>query len=296
MFFFFPMIIATVPVEYMLRRLPNSYKYKYEWMQKNAEDVEILVLGSSQALDGISPKFFMKKTFNLANTSQGLKQDSFLLKYWENKYQHLKTVILPISYFSILEPGLLESFGESYRCRYYNIYMDCDLYSGWLYTFELSDIRTAIMKLEGFLKKRPTLTCDKYGWSAKKHSSKELFNTILASKTIKIHTVKNWDKIEINYNRMKEMANFCESRNIQLILITTPCWHTYYDRLEQKQLAKMYELIHRLQKEYGVPYLDYLKDPRFEAKDFSNCYHLSDVGAIKFTKILDKDIRKINTK
>lgn len=289
------MIIAAVPVEYVLRQLPNSYKYKYEWMQKNAEDVEVLVLGSSQALDGISPKCFKEKAFNLANTSQGLKQDSFLLKYWEKRYKHLKTVVLPISYFSLLEPGLLESFGESYRCRYYKIYMDCDLYSDWSYTLELSDVRTAMMKLGRFLKKRSTLTCDRYGWSAKKYSPKELFNTIQASKTIKIHTVKNWDKIEINYNRMKEMASFCKRHNIQLILITTPCWHTYYNGLEQKQLAKMYELIHRLQKDYRVPYLDYLKDPRFKAKDFSNCYHLSDVGAIKFTKMLDKDIQKIRS-
>ena len=41
---------------------------------------------------------------------------------------------------------------------------------------------------------------------------------------------------------MKELANFCKKRNIQLILVTTPCWHSYYDHLDKKQLAKMYEL------------------------------------------------------
>lgn len=261
-------------------------------MQKNAEDAEILVLGSSQSLDGISPKVFKEKGFNLANVSQGIKQDSFLLKYWANRYRHLKTVIMPISYFSLLEPGLLESFGESYRCRYYKMYMDCDLYQGWSYNFELSDIRSAMMKFGKHISKHYKLDCDIYGWCAKKHSSKELSNDIQASKTVKIHTVKNWDKIEINYERMKEIARFCKSRNIHLVLITTPCWHTYYDRLEQKQLTKMYELIHRIQKEFRVPYLDYLKDSRFQAKDFSNCYHLSEVGAIKFTEILDKDIHR----
>lgn len=292
-YFSLPIIIAAVPVEYLLRQLPNSYKYKYEWMQENAEDVEILILGSSQALDGISPKCFKEKAFNLANTSQGLKQDSFLLKYWAKRYQHLKTVILPISYFSLLEPGLLESYGESYRCRYYKMYMDCDLYSDWSYSFELSDIRSAMMKLERFFMKHRKLDCDKYGWHAKKHSTKELFNCIQASKTVNIHTVKNWDKIDINYERVKEMANFCKSHDIQLVLITTPCWYTYNDRLEQRQLTKMYGLIHHIQKEFGVPYFNYLKDSRFDAVDFSNCYHLSNVGAIKFTKILDEDINKL---
>lgn len=295
-FFIFPIIVIAIPIEYLLRQIPNSYKYKYDWMQKNAEEVEILVFGSSQAFDGISPKLFKEKAFNLANTSQGLRQDSFLLKKWEKRYQHLRTVILPISYFSLLEPGLLESFGESYRCRYYKLYMDCDLYSDWSDNFELSDIRSAIMKIERFLTKHQKLNCDKYGWCAKKHSPRELLNTIQASKTVKIHAVRNWDKVDINYIRMKEMANFCRRRNIQLVLITLPCWHTYYDRLEQKQLATMYELVHHLQKEYGVSYLDYLTDSRFEAVDFSNCCHLSKSGAIKFTEILDKDIQLLRTK
>lgn len=294
--FSLPIIMAAIPVEYLLRQLPNSYKYKYDWMQKNAEDVEILVLGNSQTLYGISPKHFKEKAFNLANVSQGLKQDSFLLKYWGDRYQHLKTVILPISYFSLLEPGLLESFGESYRCRYYKIYMDCDLYSGWSYSFELSDIRSAMTKFEKLFKRHRTFGCDEYGYSAGEHSPKELSNPIQASRTVKIHTIKNWDKIEIIYERMKEMASFCRNRNIHLVLITTPCWHTYNDRLEEKQLSKMYELIRRLQKEFGVPYYDYRKDSRFEAKDFADCHHLSGAGAIKFTMILDNDIHELNTK
>ena len=92
---------------------------------------------------------------------------------------------------------------------------------------------------------------------------------------------------------MKEMAEFCKSHNIQLILITTPCWHSYYNNLNKEQLDKMYELTHRFQKQFDVPYLDYLKDTRFEADDFYDSNHLSDVGAIKFTKILDEDIKSL---
>jgi len=55
----------------------------------------------------------------------------------------------------------------------------------------------------------------------------------------------------------------------------------------------MYELTHKFVQENNLPYFDYLKDPRFKADDFYDSNHLSDVGAIKFTKILDKDIRSI---
>ena len=114
-----------------------------------------------------------------------------------------------------------------------------------------------------------------------------------AEAAVKRHTIKNWENIEQNCSQMKELADFCKSHHIQLVLITTPCWHTYYDQLNNKQLTKMYELTHKFQQEYNLPYFDYLKDTRFVADDFYDSNHLSDVGAIKFTKFLDKDIKSI---
>ena len=75
-----------------------------------------------------------------------------------------------------------------------------------------------------------------------------------------------------------------------LVLITTPCWHTYYENVNQQQITKMYELIKQIQMDYNVPYLDYLKDNRFVSEDFGDPQHLSDNGAEKFTKILQQTI------
>jgi len=89
---------------------------------------------------------------------------------------------------------------------------------------------------------------------------------------------------------MRNIALFCQNKGIRLILVTTPAWHDYYDKLDQEQLLKMYELTHKLQKEFNLPYLDYLKSPLFGEDDFFDADHLSDVGAEKFTKILNRDI------
>ncbi len=75
-----------------------------------------------------------------------------------------------------------------------------------------------------------------------------------------------------------------------LVLITTPCWHTYYENVNQQQISKMYELIKQIQMDYNVPYLDYLKDNRFVSEDFADPQHLFDNGAEKFTKILQQTI------
>ncbi len=297
LFFVLPLLIAAIPVEYMIRQVPNPYKYKYEWMQKNAEDVEILVLGSSHTFYGIRPEFFEGKAFSLANVSQGLKQDLFLLEYWVDKYKNLKTVICPISFYSWFGRGL-EYGTESYRCRYYKIYMDCDLYPDIsLYNLELSDFRTAKGKIAKLLFPNTDPGYDEYGWGNTYKLSKKKMDKwndgTEAEAAVKRHTAKSWDYIDQNYLRMKELAGFCKSHNIQLVLITTPCWPSYYDNLNSEQLTKMYELTHKFVQENNLPYFDYLKDPRFKADDFYDNNHLSDVGAIKFTKILDKDIRSV---
>lgn len=298
--FVLPIILAVIPVEYMIRQVPNPYKYKYEWMQKNAENVEILVFGSSHTFYGIRPEFFDGKAFSLANVSQGNKQDYFLLKYWTDRYKHLKTIIVPISFSTWFGRGL-EYGSESYRCRYYKIYMDCNLYSDWsLYNLELSDMRTSLGKLGKFFLKDDDPGYDEYGWGTTYKLSKK--DTLKwddgteAEAAVKRHTAKNWDYIETNYERMKEMAEFCKSQNIRLVLITTPCWHSYYDNLNKEQFAKMCELTHKFQEECDVPYFDYLKDQRFVADDFYDSNHLSEVGAEKFTKILDEDIKKLENK
>ena len=294
-FFVLPLIVASIPLEYLIRQVSNPYKYKYEWMQKNAEDVEILVFGSSHTFYGIRPEFFEGKAFSLANVSQGLRQDLFLLEYWADRYKKLKTVICPISFYSWFSHGL-EYGSESYRCRYYKIYMDCDLYPDLsLYNLELSDFRTAKGKIAKLFSSNEDPGYDEYGWGntyklSKKKMTKWNDGTE-AEAAVKRHTAKSWDYIDLNYARMKELVDFCKSRNIQLVFITTPCWYSYYDNLNKEQLAKMYELTNRFKNEFDVPYFDYLKDSRFEADDFYDSNHLSDIGASKFTKILNEDIR-----
>ena len=302
--FIIPFLLLAISSEFLLRQVPNPYKFKYEWMQENAEDVETLIFGSSHTFYGIRPKYFESKTFSLANVSQGLTQDFYFLEYWADRYKNLNSIIVPISFFSLFSQDL-EYGSESYRCRYYRIYMDCDLYPYFsLYNLEWSDYRTAKAKMESlydsFTNKKEDWGCDEYGWgTAYPLSGKNMVdwnNGSEADAAVKRHTVKSWDYIEQNYAKMKEMAEFCKKRNINMVLVTTPCWHSYYDNLPQEQLSKMYELTHKIQKEYNLPYFDYLKDKRFEADDFYDSNHLSDVGAIKFTKILNEDIHHLGAK
>ena len=297
LYFVLPLLITCAAIEILIRKVPNAYRYKYEWMQKNAEDVEVLVLGNSHTYFGIRPQYIDGNAFSLANVSQDQKLNLFLLEYWSDRYKNLKTVICPISVFSWFGRGI-EYGSESYRCRYYKIYMDCNLYPSMiLHGFEITDYETAKIKLEKYFSDNSKIDYDQYGWgNTYKLQNKDMDSwndETEAELAVKRHSVKTWDYYERNHSIMKKLAGFCKSRGIQLVLITTPCWHSYYERIKPEQLSKMYELTNLFQKEYNLPYLNYLKDSRFCADDFFDSNHLSDVGAIKFTKILNKDIQSL---
>ena len=295
--FVLPFFVFVIVLECLIRQVPNSYKYKYDWMQTNAESVETLVLGSSHSFYGIRPEFLDGNAFSLANVSQTWKQDLFLLDYWADKYRNLKTIICPVSYFSFTGRGM-EFGSESYRCRYYRIYMDCNLYNSLKYRFELADYQMAMAKvnLNMFCSKGDN-GFDKYGWgSVYQLSKKDMINWDNGSEAaaaVKRHTATSYEYVEKNSNYLKEIANFCRKRGIKLFLVTTPCWGSYTDNLNKEQLSKMYESLKVIQREFDFQYFDYLTDNRFVADDFFDSNHLSHIGAEKFTKILNEKIKEI---
>lgn len=285
--FVFPIIVICITIEICVRSFPNAYKYKYEWMQRNADSVETLVLGNSYTYYGIQPKYLEGKAFNLANPAQRFEHDLFLLKYWSDRYSKLKLVIMPVSSITMFSRGQ-----EPYRCRYYKMYMDCNLYpTSFYYNFEISEPKIALSRFYKCVWGTNVVDwfCDEYGNEAFNNTLKKSYDW---ENTFKPKTAKTWNYISQNCFILEEIIKFCKKRNIQFVLITTPYWHTFYERLDEKQLNKMYSIIHDIQERYNIPYYNYHNDKRFTAADFFNNSHLSNVGEIKFTKILNKDIQK----
>lgn len=61
-------ILAAVmaALELVVRHCPNSYSYKWEWMDRNAGRVKTLVLGNSHAYYDVNPSLLGDSAFNLA--------------------------------------------------------------------------------------------------------------------------------------------------------------------------------------------------------------------------------------
>lgn len=284
-------VVLTFGVgEVYVRSLPNPYQLKEDYMQQNGSEVETLILGTSHAYYGIDPEYLNSVAFNLANSSQNFKYDCYLLKRYADKYSRLKRVLLPVDYFSLFSKPLEEGDdgGLIYVPNYY-IYMG---YKGKgpfsKYNYEFMHRQIFIGRLTAGLSHNVRI-CSKLGWGTDFSLSGKMSNMEDEEGKLRAesHTY-GFDELPYNLHYLCEIADFCKERSVELVLFTMPVFHTYSDHVDERQLAEMHRNIDWLRKKYNLSYVDWFNDSRFVSDDFYDSDHLSDVGAQKFTKILQK--------
>lgn len=291
--FFVPVLVFLVYLEIIVRNVPNEYKYKAEWMEANADSVETIILGTSHAFYGLDPSVLGKHAFSLANSAQKLRYDAFLLSKYSDRYKNLKHVILSVSYFTLFDSTEESAEGENWRSVNYKVYFDDPNIHDWSKSsFFIFHPKPLEEKFKKFLIGNKILECSPqgFGYPIFRKEQKHVLDEASGLVWVKHHTTKNWSSLNKNIDYIKQIAKECQKQNAQFVIVTTPTWHTYYERLDQKQLKKMHEVIHDLQKQYSVKYIDMLKDERFVEEDFTDCNHMSCVGARKLSSIISKEL------
>ena len=155
--FLLPLLIVAVALEFVAESIPNSYTYKRDYMEQHGSQIRTLILGSSNAYDGLNPSA-LPNGFNLANSSQTLEDDYRLLAKYIDSMDSLHTVIVGLGYHS------LGATTEDNRRTYYTIYMD--LYPRWplsKYSFEVSNPEMLVKKIIKYAVSRDVTRCDSLG-------------------------------------------------------------------------------------------------------------------------------------
>lgn len=73
--FLLPILLGLCVLESFLRAIPNDYSYKKKYLDENAEDLELLILGNSHYYRGILAEDLNINSFNAAYVSQSLNLD-----------------------------------------------------------------------------------------------------------------------------------------------------------------------------------------------------------------------------
>lgn len=105
------------------------------------------------------------------------------------------------------------------------------------------------------------------------------------------------EKFEKTRRLLTGMIQYCLDRQLQPILVVTPVSEHLNNLLSEKFIKKvLYDNIHQANVQ-NVPFLDYLKDPRFQdSKYYINSDMMNAVGRKLFTEILMKDAKLLNIK
>ncbi len=288
--FALPILFFAAFVEYIVRQIPNNYSYKNEYLSKNAEDVEILVLGNSHSLYGINPDHFTLNSFNASHVAQSLHYDYFIFEKFKNNLSNMRVLVLPISYFTLfyqLEDGL-----ENWRIERYCIYYDYK-HPSLKYRTEILNAKTinivsSVVKYLRSNGKTHNITVSESGFGLEFSAQKQDNLVATGISAAERHTKKNFHKLDDNLELIDRLIAESSKMGVKVFLFTPPAWSSYTENLSTQQLSVMQTSISDLVKKYSnVEYHSFLHDNRFVKGDFKDADHLNEIGAKKLTKIID---------
>ncbi len=283
-------------MECLLRKIPNDYSYKSNYLDKNSNEIEVLFLGSSHTYFGINPIYIKPKSFNAAYISQSLNYDLAIIKKYQNKWNKLKYIIVPIDYFSLYES--LEIGIEKWRAKNYTIYYGINETGDYFSNFEILNTKFGdnLIRIKTYkFKNKSDLACNTLGWGTAYNSIKNK-NLIETGKiAAKWHTIeiKNNLCFPKNIETINSIIKFAEKSDTKIIFITCPAYKTYVENLEQNQLSNTINSITQLTlKNSNSIYYNFLTDKSFLYRDFYDADHLNEIGAKKLTFKIDSIINK----
>lgn len=290
--FLCPVLFGLISLEYLLRKIPNDYSYKYNYLNKNSDKIEVLILGNSHTCTGINPKYIKLKSFNAAHVAQSLNYDFAILEKYNNNWKNLKYIIIPVDYSSMyksLETGL-----QGIRIKNYNIYYDIHKSNSCWNNFEIPNGRL-IYNLSRVINKKSEISCDSLGFYIATNSilnkNKDLNESGIDA--AKRHTANIKDNLLFYENKktIESIIEFSKAHNAKIVFITCPAHKSYIKNLEQKQLNTTLETIRKISsKNKNTSYYNFLYDSSFLDNDFLDPDHLNENGAKKLTIKIDSII------
>ena len=302
LFFFLPILSIALIAEYSLRQIPNDYSYKNQWMEKNSKNISILCLGPSSVYYAIDPEYLDKKAFNGSHVSQSINYDSFIFNKFINQMDSLQYLVLDIDYWSPFSS--LETSDEWWRAKNYSLYYGCDYHQGEIkYNYELavhklSTFKNALNGLKTFLglHSYSNINVNELGFGLNYSSKKRSLDWHNGKPNALRHN--DWIKKQMSFNLidknrmyLNEIIKRCTERNIKVLLISPPTFKTYFVELDPNYLKIKNEFCRSfVSNANNVAFADFSNDNRFVDEDYFDANHLNEIGAKKFTAIINNQL------
>ncbi|HET7542639.1 MAG TPA: hypothetical protein VFK05_22365 [Polyangiaceae bacterium] len=294
--FFTLLALGWAGLELGVSRMANSHAVKHRQLRALANEIDTLILGSSETYYGISAHELSGTAFNLANWSQSLYFDYELTKRVVPELPKLKRVILLVNYMSLYYE--LDDHPESWRqydyLREWGIplqrpidYLNLGLVSRVaLYTPH------AAMEalLRGFRGDRAPHVDDR-GWYRVPDEDRWGVGPDQAKRRLGVHHgFMHQQYFSGNAAKLEQLVVFLRGRGLEVVLLTTPVWDTYRAGIRENLWQPTRTLAGELARKHGARYLNLQHEPRLRAEEFEDPDHLNADGAVHFARILDETL------
>ena len=294
--------IVVAGAEALARKVPNSYEQKKAGLRQAGPSTEILILGASEAFQGIAPGGLKAPAYDLANVGQSLYYDRALFEQALPRLPQLRWLVLGLSYPSFYYR--LDRSPEAWRAFAYQLSFGIpsqDPQQRWdirnrsaLYFYE--PLKVLQWALTGKGIETPRL--DQSGFEALPSLDEEqadlLINELTARKKARYHRSIMDEALEAeNVAQVEGMLALARARGVRVALIFPPVTHAYEQALEPSLRAKGLACAKKIAAQDQAIYRDYSGDARFRDADFYDIDHLSGTGAMKFSALLDSEVLRL---
>ena len=284
------MLVLTNWVYIVLDQSDLNDTKKYQMIPDN---ITISNIGSSHGEYAFDYNELPNETgFNFALSSASLSYDYRVLLAYEDHLENNGVMFIPVSYFSLYGVDEIDrSEFESKNKRYYDIlppkYIKnysfmTDVYEHWLPVVSAQERLFEVLTGNTYNEREEL-------WS------RSAWDIDVMEDAEQAH-YRHFEQYgsQLNQNEVQalyDIVEFCKSKNIRPIMITTPYLNEYNHLVSEDFLEDFHAVIADVELT-GAEYYDYSSDERFsnEYDYFMNSDHLNIEGARKFTDIIKTEI------
>lgn len=296
--FFIPILFFFTVVELNLRN--NTFKAKAKYIEENREEIEVMVLGSSQNWRAINPAYISSKIAPLAHGGSAINIDFLLFEKYVHLLPKLKVVIFEAGYHNLETRTKNSKWPKNHL---FKIYYGIDNYKGNPplkdYFLLSANFKEYFKKFITPLKTQKFGKFNQYGFITEYPTSEFHFESVeydslkvknIAAKYIKKNRQLKFDKKEIynrNTNKFKEIITQCLDNDISVVLLSPPKHYTYNNLMKDDVLKRRDDFLQIYKNMGNVYFWNFEKSYEYQSELFLNPDHCNPEGAKIFSTTID---------
>ena len=293
--FFGPLIIICIILEVLTLNLPSNFKTIGNYLDKNAKNIEVLIVGSSKLQSAVNPAWMDKPTINLASSSQHLNEDFAIMKGTIERMPKLDYVIFELSDLHLELPlHTTKYWKNNIFLKYYKVNaFERPTYFGDRLIF-LSNASYFFYQLEDYyIRKNEISEWNEFGFDTNRYlgafENLDYDETKIENSNFLTVSWESEDVFKENTALVFKMLDYLKMKQQKVIILSVPNYKAYLPRANRNAIRRRDSILKIAEERYSNVTIFNKEDDTlsYNVKDFKDTNHFNPDGAKIFTAQLN---------